>query len=156
VELRRGADPGELPRNVGTRIRGRRRLHRRTRRRRGGFPFPCRPEAPEEPQRRDAGHRPDVRQAAPAVQPGRADRAAAAGRRRQAPERLAPALGIGGCEPRSKSGRGWVVSEANGSTIGRRTTKRRSALRFELLNAFVDGGMADLSRAELAVWLILY
>ena len=25
-----------------------------------------------------------------------------------------------------------------------------------LLNAFVDSGMADLSRAELAVWLILY
>ena len=25
-----------------------------------------------------------------------------------------------------------------------------------LLNAFVDTGMADLSRAELAVWLILY
>jgi DNA-binding MarR family transcriptional regulator len=29
-------------------------------------------------------------------------------------------------------------------------------MRFELLNAFVDGGMAGLSRAELAVWLILY
>ena len=29
-------------------------------------------------------------------------------------------------------------------------------LRFEILNAFVDGGMAGLSRAELAVWLILY
>ncbi len=25
-----------------------------------------------------------------------------------------------------------------------------------MLNAFVDTGMADLSRAELAVWLILY
>ena len=32
----------------------------------------------------------------------------------------------------------------------------RSRLRFEVLNAFVDTGMADLSRAELAVWLILY
>ena len=31
-----------------------------------------------------------------------------------------------------------------------------SRLRFEMLNAFVDSGMADLSRAELAVWLILY
>jgi DNA-binding MarR family transcriptional regulator len=49
------------------------------------------------------------------------------------------------------------VSEANGRlTIDRRTTKRRARHRFELLNAFVDGGMADLSRSELAVWLILY
>jgi DNA-binding MarR family transcriptional regulator len=38
----------------------------------------------------------------------------------------------------------------------RRTPKRVSALRFQLLNAFVDGGMADLGRAELAVWLCLY
>jgi DNA-binding MarR family transcriptional regulator len=49
------------------------------------------------------------------------------------------------------------VSETNGSTkTTRRTTKRRSSLRFEVLNAFVDGGLADLSRAELAVWLCLY
>jgi hypothetical protein len=38
----------------------------------------------------------------------------------------------------------------------RRTPKRVSTLRFQLLNAFVDGGMSDLSRAELAVWLTLY
>jgi hypothetical protein len=38
----------------------------------------------------------------------------------------------------------------------RRTSKRDSRLRFETLNAFVDTGMADLSRAELAVWLTLY
>jgi hypothetical protein len=50
-----------------------------------------------------------------------------------------------------------VVSEANGMpTTARWTTKRRSSLRFEILNAFVDGGMLDLTRAELAVWLILY
>jgi hypothetical protein len=43
------------------------------------------------------------------------------------------------------------------TTTARRTpSKRASRLRFELLNAFVDSGMADLSRAELAVWLILY
>ena len=36
------------------------------------------------------------------------------------------------------------------------TARRRSGLRFEILNAFVDGGMAGLSRAELAVWLALY
>ena len=39
---------------------------------------------------------------------------------------------------------------------GRKTSKRQSRLRFETLNAFVDSGMADLSRGELAVWLILY
>ena len=32
----------------------------------------------------------------------------------------------------------------------RKTSKRASRLRFEVLNAFVDSGMADLSRAELA------
>jgi hypothetical protein len=41
-------------------------------------------------------------------------------------------------------------------TARRKTTKRQSRLRFELLNAFVDSGMADLSRAELAVWLALF
>jgi DNA-binding MarR family transcriptional regulator len=39
---------------------------------------------------------------------------------------------------------------------GRKTSKRQARLRFEILNAFVDGGMIGLSRAELAVWLILY
>jgi hypothetical protein len=41
-------------------------------------------------------------------------------------------------------------------TAGRKTSKRRSQLRFEILNAFVDYGLIGLSRAELAVWLILY
>lgn len=41
-------------------------------------------------------------------------------------------------------------------TTARRTPKRRSRLRFEVLNAFVDGGMAGLSRSELAAWLVLY
>ncbi len=44
----------------------------------------------------------------------------------------------------------------SGTTARRKTTKLQSRLRFELLNTFVDSGMADLSRAELAVWLILY
>jgi DNA-binding MarR family transcriptional regulator len=49
------------------------------------------------------------------------------------------------------------LSEVNGTpTTARRTTRGRSRLRFEFLNAFVDGGMADLSRAELAVWFCLY
>ncbi len=38
----------------------------------------------------------------------------------------------------------------------RKTTKRAARLRFETLNAFVDIDMADLSRGETVVWLILY
>jgi hypothetical protein len=48
------------------------------------------------------------------------------------------------------------VSSNGRPTTASRTTKRRSALRFEVLNAFVDGGMAELSRGELVVWLVLY
>jgi DNA-binding MarR family transcriptional regulator len=48
------------------------------------------------------------------------------------------------------------VSATDTATARRKTTKRHSRLRFEMLNAFVDTGMADLNRAELAVWLILY
>ena len=48
------------------------------------------------------------------------------------------------------------MSAVETTTARRTTSKRASRLRFELLNAFVDNGMADLSRAELAVWLILY
>jgi CRP-like cAMP-binding protein len=45
----------------------------------------------------------------------------------------------------------------NGKTTPRlKTSKRQSQLRFEILNAFVDGGMTELSRSELATWLILY
>jgi hypothetical protein len=42
------------------------------------------------------------------------------------------------------------------TTAKRKTSKRESRLRFETLNGFVDSRMADLSRAELAVWLILF
>jgi DNA-binding transcriptional ArsR family regulator len=49
-----------------------------------------------------------------------------------------------------------VVSEANGSTTARRTTKRRSSLRFEVLNAFVDEGMKRLTPHEAVVWLVLF
>lgn len=44
----------------------------------------------------------------------------------------------------------------NGPSTARTARKRTSKLRFEVLNTFVDGGMADLSRAELSVWLILF
>ena len=36
------------------------------------------------------------------------------------------------------------------------TAKNRASDRFRTLNAFVDCTIADLSRAELAVWLVLY
>ncbi len=48
------------------------------------------------------------------------------------------------------------MSTSTATTARRTPSKRASRLRFELLNAFVDSGIADLSRAELAVWLILY
>jgi DNA-binding MarR family transcriptional regulator len=35
-------------------------------------------------------------------------------------------------------------------------SRRESRLRFETFNAFVDTAMANLSRAELALWLILF
>jgi DNA-binding MarR family transcriptional regulator len=43
----------------------------------------------------------------------------------------------------------------NDSPAGRKATKRASRLRFVTHNAFVDTGMADLTRAELAIWLVL-
>jgi hypothetical protein len=52
--------------------------------------------------------------------------------------------------------RGRAVSEGSNPPARRKTPKRVARLRFELLNAFVDSGMADLSRGELAVWLTLY
>ena len=48
------------------------------------------------------------------------------------------------------------MSDTGKPTARRKATKRQSRLRFELLNAFVDSGMAGLSRGELASWLILY
>ena len=49
-----------------------------------------------------------------------------------------------------------MVSATATTTARRKMSRRESRLRFEMLNAFVDIGMSDLSRAELAVWLILY
>ncbi len=37
-----------------------------------------------------------------------------------------------------------------------KTSRREAWLRFEMLNAFVDTGIVELSRAGLAVWLILH
>lgn len=36
------------------------------------------------------------------------------------------------------------------------TGRRKTADRFTVLNAFVDAGMAGLSRVELGTWLVLY
>ena len=98
----------------------------------------------------------DFDRQAPAVHAGRARRAdarptPASSRRPCGPlwNKTPPARDDDGDEP---------MSTANGkATTGRRkTTKRRSALRFEVLNAFVDEGMADLTPHEAAVWLVLF
>src|SRR5262245_42004351 len=39
---------------------------------------------------------------------------------------------------------------------GRGRPKGKTGERFAVLNAFVDFSLADLSRAEIAVWLVLY
>lgn len=57
-------------------------------------------------------------------------------------------------EPRSERTRKGTpdkVSESKG-----KTRKRPTGERFRVLNNFVDFSLADLSRAEIAVWLILY
>ncbi len=44
-----------------------------------------------------------------------------------------------------------------GKPKGKRTTaKGKAGERFAVLNTFVDFALADLSRAEVAVWLVLY
>ena len=43
-----------------------------------------------------------------------------------------------------------------GVTGRSKTTKRASALRFQVFNAFVDEGMASLTPHETAVWLVLF
>jgi hypothetical protein len=49
------------------------------------------------------------------------------------------------------------VSGLNGKHSNHGQTKtRRSRLRFEMLNAFVDDGMGHLTPHESAVWLVLF
>jgi hypothetical protein len=49
------------------------------------------------------------------------------------------------------------TASVNGKPIAKaKTSKRRSRLRFEILNAFVDSGMVGLSRAELVAWIAVY
>jgi hypothetical protein len=52
-------------------------------------------------------------------------------------------------------------SARNGGAQGRpkgssAEARARAPGRFQVLNAFVDFALADLSRAEVAVWLVLY
>ena len=49
-----------------------------------------------------------------------------------------------------------MSTQTKGTAARRKTTKRRSGLRFEILNAFVDEGMSKLSPHEAVVWLVLY
>lgn len=48
--------------------------------------------------------------------------------------------------------------EADGTTTGKRKGRKAGDAggRFALLNGFVDCSMVNLSRAELAAWLVLY
>ena len=43
-------------------------------------------------------------------------------------------------------------------TAGRKTTKRQSRLRFEMLNFFIDEGIgkAGLTACEALIWMVLY
>lgn len=45
--------------------------------------------------------------------------------------------------------------QGNGRAKGK-PARRKAADRFAVLNAFVDVGMAGLSRVEMATWLVLY
>ena len=96
----------------------------------------------------------DHREGSTGCRPTRqARRAGTAGRQRQAPGGSSRSLGQG---PTGSGQRGRRVNARGKPPAGRKTSKRRARLRFEILNAFVDTGMAELSRAELAVWLALY
>ena len=53
----------------------------------------------------------------------------------------------------SPSGRSPDRGKPKGKTDGRKAKARE---RFAVLNAFVDFALADLSRGEVAVWLVLF
>jgi predicted transcriptional regulator len=57
-------------------------------------------------------------------------------------------------EPRSDRSRKPTPGKASGPK--EKPGKRSAGERFRTLNTFVDFTLADLSRAEIAVWLILY
>jgi hypothetical protein len=57
-------------------------------------------------------------------------------------------------DPESAGDRPGRNGEVRGKPKGKPTGK--AGERFAVLNAFVDFSVADLSRAEIAVWLVLY
>jgi len=59
-----------------------------------------------------------------------------------------------GQEPPPMLTDGERQAERNGKPKG--PAKRKAKGRFALLNTFVDFSMGELSRAEIAVWMILY
>ena len=49
------------------------------------------------------------------------------------------------------------VTTGKGATVKANEPKRKATGdRFRILNAFVDGTLAELSRSEIAVWLVLF
>lgn len=48
------------------------------------------------------------------------------------------------------------TKENQATSKGKNEPKRKTADRFKVLNTFVDSTMGRLSRAEIAVWLVLY
>jgi replicative DNA helicase len=117
-------------------------------------------EALEEPARRDSGHTAVVRSAPSAIHGQTRPEAEAAEAGWQVNHRDCCPLGShAACtRRRRRGGRGPVMSNYTKRTARRRTTKRRSRLRFEILNAFVDDGIvkAGLTAHQALVWLVLY
>lgn len=64
---------------------------------------------------------------------------------------------VGG-EPAPLNGRGPAPGDDGQRRQGkdRGTARGKTGERFAVLNAFVDFALAELSRAEIAVWLVLY
>jgi hypothetical protein len=73
----------------------------------------------------------------------------------QTPPRIIP---VGEEPPRMDDGRPAPSNRRNTKEPkGKRESgKAKTGERFRVLNAFVDFSLADLSRAEVAVWLVLY
>ena len=58
--------------------------------------------------------------------------------------------------PRMETGEPRTRQSTDAKQRGNRPSKRQTADRFGVLNAFVDCSMGTLSKAELATWLCLY
>lgn len=67
-----------------------------------------------------------------------------------------PVLTGASCFPRLESRTPATTPERRATGGAKREPKRKTADRFAVLNAFVDASMGELSRSEIAVWLVLY